>query len=64
MFQTLQVKLLVVVVALLAGISSYLAYESHQRAVEEQKNEKAFERMKTEGKKELPSGWAKSLKNK
>jgi hypothetical protein len=64
MFQTLHAKLLVVVVALLAGISSYLAYESHQRAVEDQRNEKAFERMKMEAKKELPAGWAKSLKNK
>jgi hypothetical protein len=64
MFQTIQTKLLLVIVVLLAGISSYLAYEHYERVVEEQKTEKSFERMRTEAKKEMPSGWAKSLRNK
>lgn len=64
MFNAIQTKLLIAIVVLLVGISSYLAYERHQRKIEQQKTDKAFERMKTEGRQAQPSGWAKSLKDK
>ena len=64
MINTIQIKLLVVIAILLSGIASYLAYDHHQRVTEEQKTNQAFERMRTEGQKLQPSGWAKSLKDK
>ena len=64
MLTAIQTKLLIGVVVLLAGISSYLAYEKHQRDVEQQKVNDAVQRMRTEAPKNLPSGWAKSLKSK
>ena len=64
MLSALQTKLLIVIAVLLAGVSSYLAYETHQRQVEQQKMDQAAQQMRTEGAKEMPSGWAKSLKSK
>ena len=64
MLSALQTKLLITIVALLTGIASYLAYEHQQRVVEQQKVNQAVQRMRTEGTQVLPSGWAKSLKNK
>lgn len=64
MLNAIQTKLLIGVFVLLAGISSYLAYEKHQRDAEQQKVNDAVQRLKTEAPKELPSGWAKSLKSK
>ena len=64
MIQTIQLKTLLVIAVLLSGILSYVAYEHRQHRIEEQKAEKAFERMRTEAQKEMPSGWAKSLRNK
>jgi positive regulator of sigma E activity len=60
----IQTKLLIAVVVLLGGVCSYLAYERHERNVEQQKIDQAVHELKTEGQKELPSGWAKSLKSK
>ena len=64
MLNAIQTKLLIAVVVLLTGISSYLAYAKHQRDAEQQKVNEAVQRMRTEAPKELPSGWAKSLKSK
>jgi hypothetical protein len=64
MRSALQTKLLITIVALLTGIASYLAFEHRQRDIEQQKVNQAFQRMRTEGTQVLPSGWAKSLKNK
>lgn len=63
MLTAINTKLLVGIVLLLAGISSYLAYERHLQNLEQQKTDHAFEQMRTEGLKSMPSGWAKSLKN-
>ena len=64
MLSARQTKLLIVIAVLLAGVSSYLAYETHQRQAEQQKMDQAAQQMRTEGAKEMPSGWAKSLKSK
>ena len=64
MLTAIQTRLLIGVVVLLAGISSYLAYEKHQRDVEQQKVNDAVQRMRTEAPKNLPTGWARSLKSK
>lgn len=64
MLNALQTKLLLTAVALLTGIASYLAYEHRQREIEQHKVDQAVQRMRTEGKQALPSGWAQSLKNK
>jgi hypothetical protein len=64
MLTAINTKLLIGIVLLLAGISSYLAYQRHLQNMEQQKVDRAFEQMRTEGPKSMPSGWAKSLKNK
>ena len=64
MLNAIQTKLLITLVVLVAGISSYLAYEQHERAAEQRKVNEAVQRMRTEGQKDQPSGWAKSLKSK
>ena len=64
MLTAIHTKLLIGIVLLLAGISSYLGYHRHLQNVEQQKGDHAFEQMRTEGPKSMPSGWAKSLKNK
>lgn len=64
MLNAINTKLLLVIVVLLASIASYFAYEKHQQQVEQKKIDAAFQQMKTEGKQALPSGMAKSLKNK
>ncbi len=64
MLNAIQTKLLVTLVVLVAGISSYIAYEQHQRAAEQRKVDEAVQRLRTEGQQNLPSGWAKSLKSK
>ena len=64
MFSVIQIKLLIVIAVLLAGVSSYLAYETHRRDAEQKRVDQAVQRMRTEAPKELPSGWAKSLRNK
>lgn len=63
MLTAINTKLLVGIVLLLAGMSSYLAYERHLQNLEQQKTDRAFEQMRTEGSRSMPSGWAKSLKN-
>ncbi len=64
MLTAINTKLLIGIVLLLAGISSYLGYQRHLHNMEQQKVDRAFEQMRTEGLKGMPSGWAKSLKNK
>ena len=63
MLSAIQTKLLITIAVLLAGISSYLAYETHRRDAEQRKVDQAVQQMRTEAPKELPSGWGKSLKN-
>lgn len=62
MLNALNTKLLLVIVALLASIASYLGYEKHRQQADEQKAQQMFQRMQTEGKQALPSGWGTALK--
>ena len=57
-------KLLIAVLAIVAAIGSYFAYEKHEQLIEQRKVEEAARRMKTEGKQALPSGWGKALNDK
>ncbi len=63
MLNAIQIKLLIGVVALLAGISSYLAYAQHQRAAEQRKVNEAVQRTRTE-QPSISRDWAKSLRGK
>lgn len=64
MLTAIQTKLLIAVTVLLAGIASYFSYERHVQKVEQQKVNRAFDRMRTEGQESMPANWAKALKNK
>ncbi len=64
MFTAVNTKLLIGIILLLAGIISYIADQRHLQNAEQQKVDRAFQQMRTEGPKSMPSGWAKSLKNK
>ena len=64
MFTAVNTKLLIGILLLLAGIVSYIADQRHLQNAEQQKVDSAFQQMRTEGPKSMPSGWAKSLKNK
>ena len=63
MLTAIQTKLLIGIVALLTGISSYLAYSQHQRAAEQRKVNEAVQRMRTQQPAISPD-WAKSLRSK
>ncbi|HTU47449.1 MAG TPA: hypothetical protein VMF91_20470 [Bryobacteraceae bacterium] len=62
MFSALNTKLLVVAVALLASIASYVAYEKHKEEVAEQKRREFYRPPRPDEKKSLDSltAWGSS----
>lgn len=64
MLNAVNTKILIAILAVVAAIASYFAYERHQQQIEQNKVENAFRRMKTEGKHAMPSGWGKALNDK
>jgi hypothetical protein len=63
MFSAINTKLLVVIIALLASIASYFAYEKHKQEVAEKKAQELRRPFTPEQQKALPKGWANSVKD-
>ncbi len=62
MLNALNTKILLIIVALLASIASYLAYEKHQQVVAQKKYDQMFEEMRQPKKQPKPQQWGDSLK--
>jgi len=63
MFSAINTKLLVVIVALLASIASYFAYEKHEQEVAAKKAQELRRPFRPEQQKALPKGWGNSAKD-
>lgn len=63
MFSPIQTKLLVIVIALLAGIASYVAYQKHQQQAEQTKVNNLTQHLRPDEKKALDatSNWGKAI---
>jgi hypothetical protein len=60
MLNVINTKLLAAILAVLAGIASYFAYEKHKQEGEERKAQQTFQRLQTEGQRLRPRNWDKS----
>lgn len=63
MINAINTKLLVVIIALLASIASYLGYEKHKQDVIDKKAQELRRPPTQEQQKALPKGWANSAKD-
>jgi hypothetical protein len=63
MLSAINTKLLFVVIALLASIASYCAYEKHKQEVEEQKAREMLRPARPDEKRALPQGFRKPLRD-
>jgi hypothetical protein len=63
MLSAIQIKLLAIVIALLASIASYLAYQKHQQEVEQAKVNRLMQHLRPHEKKALDatSSWGNAI---
>jgi hypothetical protein len=62
MLNVINTKLLAAILAVLAGIASYFAYEKHKQEDATRKSQEMRRPFTPEEKQTLPKGWSKSAK--